>query len=326
MAKGTPGTQGRLLADIGGTNARFAWQENDGATIVDLRRYPSADGPSLLDAVRRYLADTGRGSPAEAAIAIATPVTGDQVQMTNHHWSFSISGLQTSLQLQRLRVLNDFEALALALPALQPDELHVLGGGSPAPGAPRAVIGPGTGLGVAGLVSTAAGELALDTEGGHVSLSPANEREAAVVLTLQRRFGHASAERALSGPGLVWLYEALCEIDGVAASGVDNAAGLIERARAGTDAHCVEALQMFFALLGSVAGNLALTLGARGGVYLGGGILPRLVDLIETSTLRARFEAKGRFASYLAPIPLYLIQAQRSPALLGASRALAVNP
>jgi glucokinase len=154
-----------------------------------------------------------------------------------------------------------------------------------------------------------------------VSLAPANAREDRVVAVLRDKFGHASAERALSGMGLVNLYEALCAIDGVAARALDPA-GVTGAATSGGDARCVEAVEIFFGLLGGVAGNLALTLGARGGMYIGGGIVPRLGDWIVRSTFRERFVAKGRFRDYLDSIPTWLIQAETSPALIGAANAL----
>jgi glucokinase len=211
----------------------------------------------------------------------------------------------------------------LSLPSLQPEHLRRIGtAGSADPKAAIGLLGPGTGLGVSGLLYDTAGHLVpLGGEGGHVSLASANAREDAVVAVLRERFGHASAERALQGVGLVAMYEALCKIDGVAAASLDPA-GVTAAAMAGTDARCVEVVELFFAFLGSVAGNLALTLGARGGVYIGGGIVPRLGDWIDRSTFRERFIAKGRFRGYLDAIPTWLIHAETSPALIGAARAL----
>jgi glucokinase len=313
----------RLLGDIGGTNARFAWQAEAGAAVSDAVTYPCADYPTLEAAMRRYLGEHQRAAPRQAAIGIANPITGDHVQMTNHHWSFSIAGLRDALGLERLLVINDFTALALSLPALTPDELLQVGGGAPVPEAPVALLGPGTGLGVSGLLpmGRGRGEVPLNGEGGHVTLSATDAREAAVIELLRQRFGHASAERALSGPGLVNLYEALCAHEGVEAQPW-SAADISGRALDGSDATCRAAIEMFFSLLGTVAGNLALTLGARGGVYIGGGIVPRLAALIDGSPLRSRFEQKGRFADYLRPIPIYVVNARQSPALLGAARAL----
>lgn len=313
----------RLLADVGGTNARFAWQAGAGQAIEQQITLPCAGYATLEDALRDYLARCERPRPREAAIAIANPVCGDRVQMTNHHWSFSISALQQGLGLARLEVLNDFTALALALPALPPARLRQVGGGAAQSDAAIALIGPGTGLGVSGLLPDGRGGwVPLRGEGGHVSLAPDNAREQQVVAALALRYGHASAERAVSGQGLVDIHRALSEADGLRPPEGWGAAEVSQAALAGSDARCVEALAMFCAFLGSVAGNLALTLGAQGGVYLGGGIVPRLGDWFERSPFRARFEAKGRFSDYLAAIPVYVIEAAQSPALLGAARAL----
>ncbi|EHR70318.1 glucokinase [Burkholderiales bacterium JOSHI_001] len=313
----------RLLADIGGTNARFAWQAASGAPLQVQRTYACADFPTLQDAAQRYLADCGLAAPTLGAIGIANPVDGDAVRMTNHHWSFSIEALRRSLSLQRLVVVNDFKALALSLPHLPNDALLRLGGDAPDPLGSKGLIGPGTGLGVGGLVRAGAGWVALDSEGGHTSVSPATAREWAVVQAQYALHGHCSFERLVSGMGLQNLHASLRELDGLQAEAGISAADVTERGLKGGDAHAAEALQMFLALLGSAAGNLALTLGARGGVYLGGGILPRLKPLLASSALRSRFEAKGRFAPWLQRVPLLLIDGtELPPALLGAAAAL----
>ena len=312
----------RLLADIGGTNARFGWQAGPDAPITHVHTYACAQSPSPLAAMRRYLADMAHTAPRLAAVGIANPVTGDAVNMTNHHWSFSVKALEAALGVERLVVINDFEALALALPALDAHETVQIGGGEAVPGAPIALIGPGTGLGMAGLVAVDERWVAIAGEGGHATLSPETPREMAVAQWLRQRFGHASVERAVSGPGLVWLYEALAELDGESPESTLAAADVAERAHAGTDPRASEALMMFLAFLGCAAGNLALTLGARGGVYIGGGIVPRLVGMVQASPLLERFCSKGRMKPLLQPIPLRVITALDSPALRGVARAL----
>lgn len=312
----------RLLADIGGTNARFAWQARSGAALTDLACYPCAEHVSLEAAIRHYLTQHHKTCPPACAIGIANPILGDVVQMTNHNWFFSVSQLQLNLGLKHLKVINDFTALALSLPSLKPSDLRAIGPGIATLGAPMAVIGPGTGLGVSGLLPYGAGQFTPITgEGGHVTLAADNDFEAAVVDWLARRFGHASAERALSGPGLANLYEAACELAQHTALPL-SAAEVIERARTGSDAQCTAALELFCAFLGGVAGNLALTLGACGGVYIGGGIAPRLLAELGRSSFRERFVAKGRFRDYLNGIPTFVIDAEASPALAGAARAL----
>ena len=313
----------RLLADIGGTNARFAWQAAAGAPIEDQITLPCADHVSIEAAIRAYFERIDRPRPQSCAIAIANPVHGDRVQMTNHHWSFSISALRQALGFARLELLNDFTALALALPGLGADQLHQVGGGQALPGAAIGLLGPGTGLGVSGLVPDGRGGwVPLQGEGGHVSLAPVTPREQLVVEFLTQRYGHASAERAVSGMGLVDIHTALCLADGVLPPEGWSAAQVSAAALSGQQARCAEALSMLCAWLGSVAGNLALTLGAKGGVYIGGGIVPRLGEWFDHSPFRARFEAKGRFQSYLAEIPVWVIHASQSPALAGAAKAL----
>lgn len=311
----------RLLADIGGTHARFAWQARAGAPLSDEAVLSCDDHADLESAIEHYLAQRSGLRPVEAALAMANPVQGDRVHMTNRDWSFSIQALKRAMGLERLIVINDFKALALALPVLQADELRVLRPGTPDDGAPRAVLGPGTGLGVATLVSTPQGDVAVEGEGGHVTLAAANEEEAAVIAYLRQRFGHASAERALSGPGLVNLYEAACALTSQPAADLIPA-DVVTAARSGSDACCVQAIGWFMAFLGNVAGNLALTVGARGGVYIGGGIPPRIADLLPTSRFAERFLGKGRFHAYLSTIPVHLIDARHSVALRGSARAL----
>ena len=313
----------RLMGDVGGTNARFAVQEAPGAPPTQVVTYPVVEYANFDDCLQAYVGQLTCARPRQAAVGIANPIVGDHVKMTNFHWAFSIEAVRQKLGFDRLLLINDFTALALSLPMLQPEHLRRIGaGGTVDPKGPVGLIGPGTGLGVSGLLLDTAGHaVPLGGEGGHVSLAPANAREDKVVAALRDKFGHASAERALSGMGLVNLYEALCTIDGAASKALDPA-GVTGAATAGSDPRCVEAVEIFFGLLGSVAGNLALTLGSRGGMYLGGGIIPRLGDWIDRSTFRERFVAKGRFRDYLDGIPTFLIHAETSPALIGAANAL----
>ena len=316
----------RLLGDIGGTHARWAWQEAPGRTIASYASYACADFASVQAVIEQYLRDMRLPRPARLAFGIATPVTGDRVRMTNHAWSFSVAELQQALGVERCVVLNDFAAIAAALPALGAGDLRRVGGGEAVAGAPMAVLGPGTGLGVAALVRSgpagtdAGAPLAIEGEGGHVTLAATSAREADVLAVLRERFGHVSAERAVSGPGLQNLYRAVCALDALAAHELAPA-DVSERGLAGTDPACAEALQLFAGFLGNVAGNLALTLGARGGVFIGGGIVPRLGAAFDTLPFRERFEAKGRFRGYLERIPTLVITAA-APGLAGAADAL----
>ena len=315
----------RVLGDVGGTHTRFAWQDTDSAPLRDIVTLPTAGYASLAAALAHYLQVLARYAPPWCSIGIANPITGDRVEMTNGDWSFSIAALKRKFGFKRLVVINDFTALALALPDLPRDELKQLGGGAPVAGAPIALIGPGTGLGVSGLLpGTRPGVWRpVHGEGGHVTLAAGNAREAAVIEVLRSRLDHVSAEHAVSGQGLEALHAALVHLDGTTATQPPLPAPEISRrAMRGGDPLCSEALELFCSFLGNVAGNLALTLGARAGVYIGGGIVPRLGDAFTRSGFRASFESKGRFRSYLEPIPVFVIHAEVSPALLGAARAL----
>jgi glucokinase len=302
----------RLIADIGGTNARFALAGPDGRPH-DEQRLLVADFPGPVEAARAYLA--GR-KVRDAVFAVATPVHSDRVALTNSPWVFSVRATKEALGLDRFVVINDFTAQALAVPRLAPDERVQLGGGEPR-GDAIAVIGPGTGLGVAGLIRVRDEWHPIPSEGGHVSFAPHDEREAAVVLQLQRRFGHVSNERVLSGPGLVNLAAALAALDG-AEFDVTDPHEVARRAETGECRFCREALERFSSLLGAAAGDLALLFCATAGVYIGGGLCKRLGGVFDAGRFRAAFVAKGRFEQYLSAIPVYLV-IRRDPGLLGAA-------
>ncbi len=305
----------RLIGDIGATNARFALVD-DAGRVERIRALACDDFPTIEDALAVYLAEDGlKVLPREAALAVASPVTSDTITLTNHPWSFTTSGLRRHFALDRLLVINDFTANALAMPHLKAEERVTVGGGAPVPDAPIGVLGPGSGLGVSGLIPTTAGWMALPSEGGHATMPPADERESAVLDRMRRRFDHVSAERVLSGPGLVNLYNTLAEIEGVPAAPF-TPAQIADRHIGESDPVVRAALAMFCAMLGTVAGNLALTLGARGGIYIAGGIVPRLGPSFAESEFRRRFEAKGRFQPYLAAIPTYVVT-HPIPAFLG---------
>ncbi|MDP5241396.1 glucokinase [Uliginosibacterium sp. 31-16] len=320
MFSGPADSYPRLLGDIGGTNARFALIAAPGAPISHIASLACADYAGPLEAIRAWREQTGAPAPRNGAVGIANPITGDALRLTNNPWAFSIEALRRALGLEQLVFVNDFTALALSLPHLTDAERRQTGRGSCVPGCAIGVIGPGTGLGVSGLVVAGTGYVPLGGEGGHVSLAPHTDEEFALTALLLREHGHVSAERVLSGPGLISLYRALAQVRGETAQSLDSAA-ITTAGLAGTDALCTATLSTFCALLGSVAGNLALTLGARGGVFIGGGIVPRLGTWFDQSDFRARFEAKGRFTDYLAQVPTYVITAS-NPALIGAAVAL----
>jgi glucokinase len=310
----------RLLADIGGTNVRFALLATGSSSPERESSLLCADYPGLEQAGRAYLSSVGDPPVREAAMDVATAITGDVVRLTNSPWAFSIEQTRRQLGLERLLVLNDFTALALSLPGLGPEDIRQVGRGAPVAGTAIALIGPGTGLGVSGLLPCAARWTPIQGEGGHTAFSPMSEREDAVLTVLRERFGHVSTERIVSGPGLVNLYDALCKLDRAPVRGL-GPRQITVSALAGDDTQCVEALDMFCAVLGTAAANLAITLGARGGVYIGGGIVPQLGAAFERSPFRQRFEHKGRFSSYLTNVPTYVIVAEY-PALAGLAAAL----
>lgn len=317
-----------LVADIGGTNARFGWLADGADEVAHVSSLAGAafNGPAA--AARAYLADLSArlGSqfqaPRAAAFAVATAVGSDQLVLTNSGWRFSRQAMQQDLGLAELILLNDFEALALALPRLKREQVRAIGPANPAATGALAVIGPGTGLGVAGIVSTAHGWVPVPGEGGHASLSAADDFESALLAVVRRQHAHAhvSAERLLSGIGLPVLQQGVAAVLGQLAAAL-SAEDIVERALARQDAVCERTIDAFCALLGSFAGNMALVLGARGGVYIGGGIVPRLGERFFESQFRERFEAKGRFQGYLRAIPTALIT-DTLVALTGAAVAL----
>lgn len=312
-----------LVGDVGATNARFGLVAPP-AEILNAQTFACADFAGIGDAIEAYLKERGAGEPRPgiAAVAVAAAIGGDEVAMTNHPWRFSITALRARLGFERLIVLNDFAAAALAVPLLESGDRAPVGGGAPVAGKPIAVLGPGSGLGAAALVPAAGGGwTALSGEGGHVTMPPASERENAVLAHMRRHFDHVSAERCLSGPGLVNLYGSLAAIDGVPAAPY-TAAQITDPETAAQAPLCAEATAMFCAMLGTFAGNVALTLGAQGGVYIAGGIVPRLGPRFGESGFRARFEAKGRLRDYLAAIPTYVVT-HPLPAFLGCAAALA---
>ena len=315
----------RLLGDIGGTNVRWAWQESAEAELQDISVQPCVASASLQDSALQYLTAHGKPAPKWAGMGVATSVTGDDVRFTNNSWQFSISGFQKTLSLERCLVINDFTALALSLPILKPADVRPIGKGSAVVGSTIALLGPGTGLGVSGLVPDCAGNFtALAGEGGHVTLAANDDAQANLLGILRRKFQHVSAERVLSGAGLVNLYQAVCAMQGCIARDLQPAE-VTDGAIAGTDAQCILAVKYFTQFLGNVAANLALTLGSRGGVYIGGGIVPRLGASFDDALFRESFEDKGRYRGLLAAIPVWVITAS-TPALLGASHALDTLP
>jgi len=303
-----------LLADIGATNARFGLLA--GTDIAASETYAVADYASPIEAARAFLAGPATGHrPQRALIAAAGPVDGGRVVLTNAAWVVDSDRIAKGLGMQEVRVLNDFEALGWALPALRPEHLVTLGTPRGGERGTMAVLGPGTGFGLAAMAHGRQEEIVLVTEGGHATLSSENRREDAVILALRSQLHHVSVESVLSGPGLVQLYHAIARVDGRPVPPRDNAE-IIEHALAGDCEVSRETLELFCAFLGSAAGNIALTLGARGGVFIAGGIAPRFTDFLRRSAFRERFESKGRMSAYVARIATAVI-VHPTPAFIG---------
>jgi len=309
-----------LIADIGGTNARFALVEEGGVIPQHERTLSCANYRSLVDAVLAYLDDASQSMPETASLAIATPVSNDRITMTNHTWDLSVKQTRKTLGLKSLKVLNDYTALALALPYLGDNDYHQVGRGAAVDKQTLAVLGPGTGLGVSGAIYAGDYWLPLQSEGGHISYGPLNDREADVIDNIRTHHKFISAESLVSGPGLVLLYESIAKCDGVEHE-LLSPEQIANKALKGADASAEQAVAMFCGILGSIAGNLALTLGARGGVFIGGGIVPKLGDYFTSSKFRTRFEDNSRFGQYLSEIPTYVISS-KYPALIGAAVAV----
>ncbi|NHZ92999.1 glucokinase [Massilia sp. CCM 8733] len=309
----------RLLADIGATHARFALQTAPGV-FRSVRVLKCDDFEGIVPLLRFYLADHAGMTLNHAALAVANPVNGDQVRMTNRDWEFSTDAVRRELGLHTLLIVNDFTALAMALPGLKPDDLMQVGPGKAAANAVIGVLGPGTGLGVSGVIPTLDGFVTLGSEGGHVNFAPADEREFAILRFAWTEWPHVSNERLISGPGMEIIYRALALRNGVAGaprSSPDIIAGALDD----KDALCLEVIECFCGMLGGAAANLAVTLGAFGGIFIGGGIVPRIGELFAASPFRSRFEAKGRFSTYLADIPTYVITTP-NPAFHGVATIL----
>ena len=294
-----------LIADIGATNSRCALLDGRGQ-VLSAQSFENTSFGGLEEVLHAYL-ENRRASdrPRRAALAVAAPVLGDDVQMTNIGWRFSQAKLREQLGFTRLNIVNDFAAVAWSLPTLGPQDRRQVGGGTAVTRMPLAALGPGSGLGVATLVPTGDTWAAVSGEGGHVTLPATTNEEAAVIERIRDETGHCSAERVLSGPGLVRLYEVLGAIAGREIAKV-MPTDVTALARKG-EPLATKTLAMFFGMLGTVAGNLAVTVGARGGVYVGGGIVPQLAREFEVSPFRERFIAKGRYRDYMDAIPTFLI-------------------
>jgi glucokinase len=309
-----------LVADVGGTNVRFAMADLEGQVVPHFDTFSAARFRSLPEAAAAYVKKTG-AKPKVAAFAVAGPVTGDKATITNLRWSMTTRELCEATGAEATLLVNDFEAQALSVPLLSGDDLQQIGGNAPVERAVKAVVGPGTGLGVGGIVWSSSRWMPIPGEGGHTSFAVETTEEMAVLEKLREGLDHFSNERILSGPGIINLYAAFAAYRGVKAQMLE-ASEVTRRGLYKEDPIAVEALDFFVKALGRVAGDTALTLGAQGGVYLGGGIPPKIQDALASEAFRNAFEQKGRLTPFLKPIPVFVILA-RDAGLRGTASALA---
>lgn len=311
-----------IVADIGGTNARFGLvtqnkETGEGFVIDHKQKYPSNQFENIEYAAQHYIDSLNGLQVSGACLAVAGPITGDAVNLTNLNWAFSIKDVMKSLGLEKLKVINDFAAYAFATRHVLPEHLLSLNEGQSIEGCPIAIVGPGTGFGVAALVPQADRWNVLPTEGGHITLAAKNSLQASIIAVLSQQFSHISVERVLSGPGLKNLYQAYAKVEGIQ---VEELRSSEITANALSNANSLEhrTLSLFCAWLGQTCGDLALNLGARGGVYLGGGVLLRFTDFLLDSEFMSCFIAKGQMQEYLQQMPVKLVTEGNS-ALLGAA-------
>ena len=310
-----------LVADIGGTNGRFGLvdtcEHGKGYNAVDQKSLRSSDYETLADMIRDYCTQTGINIPKFACLAIAGPIQDGHVKVTNLNWEFSISRLRDELNMQALDVINDFAALAYAAPHLQDNDLVTLYDVKPNPYAPIGVMGPGTGFGAALLAPVSTGWKIIPTEGGHCNFAPTTDKEIAILQEMRKHHTHVSIEHILSGQGLVSLYQSLAAVNGKNAEEL-TPADVSSRALEHKDALCEEALEAFCNILGSVTGDKALSWGAMGGMYLGGGIVPKIAHYLPQTDFIKRYVSKGPMRDYVANIPVHMVVNDKA-ALIGAA-------
>ena len=315
-----------LVADIGGTNARFALvtgKVDNKYVIEHVHVLSGKDYPQFIDAVEAYILGLPNIKPASACIAMAGPVKGDHVKMTNLDWSFSKREVQDHFSFSALLVINDYTAAAVSTTHLQEHEVLTIKQGNGEPTGNRAIFGPGTGLGIAGLVYSETGWVPIPSEGGHVNISISTPLEAEILAAALQTYDHVSAEVFLSGPGLVNIYKMINVINNTQADEL-TPKDVTSRALDGSDDQCVETLEVFCSLLGTFAGNIALTYGAKGGIFLTGGILPRISDFLMQSKFVTRFSSKGIMSHFVEPIPVSLVN-NTQMAFVGAAAWLEQN-
>lgn len=311
-----------LVADIGGTHARFglSWGKDAETKIYNISEqkvYRCAEYRSLTDVIREYLSEVNEPNIQYACIAVAGPVDGDRIKLTNLSWDFSKTTLKQTFGFERLEVVNDFAALAYSAKHLKNQDLMLIKEGRANPEGVKAIVGPGTGLGVAALVPMGERWIPLPGEGGHSAFAPINEKEAAILALARRRQPHVSTETFLSGNGLRYLYQIIATLHGEHVADY-QAKDISFHAINGSDDVCYEALSLFCGMLGNFCGDVALMYGSTGGLYLGGGILPRFKTFLMDSDFSSRFSHKGVMSDFVQEMPVYLMT-HPQPALVGAA-------
>jgi glucokinase len=309
----------RLVADIGGTNSRIGLFDEDSKSIDQIAEYRNSDYDCLEDVISRWLNELDGPAPTRGCIAAAAPPSGDRVNMINLGWSFSCEELAARFGLQQFLWLNDFQANAHALPYLRGDDLQQVSAGCPGQSNTLATVGPGTGLGGATLRWADGIARACDAEPGHTGLSPASDLEIEIFKLLMPEFGDIYTELLVSGAGLARLYQTIARIEG-ASPAAFSPADVSQKALDGSDPICVLALETFCALLGSTCGDFVLSNGAYGGLYIAGGIIPRMTDFLRNSEFSARVIAKGAMQEQLEAVPVHIIT-EPHPGLIGAAHA-----
>jgi len=309
-----------LIADIGGTNARLALAAEAEGQFRQLQTLACADYETSYDAITSYLNDNGIDHLDGLCLAVAGPVVSQKVKLTNNHWHLDQADLSRQLGFDKVHILNDFEAIAYSLPTLTQADLICVGGRHEPPGGQNStlgVLGPGSGLGVAGLVVRHGERFPLMGEGGHIGFAPENAYQTSVLQVLFQKYFRVSAERLLSGPGIQNIYAAICTLEAVEIKQL-NASEIASRAQSRSDDYCQKTMELFFEILGQTAGDLMLSLGAFEGIFIGGGIVQRYPEELLASNFRRGFEAKGRHSELLKPVPTWLIT-HKNPGLVGAS-------
>ena len=316
-----------LIGDIGGTNARFAIADPERPGFSDAMTLQCADYASADDAIRHYLDEITAASPDVICLAVAGPVINGTVQVTNNHWTLSAVDIAADFGISAVQLLNDFEAVAFSIPQLQAEGVEVIGLPDKKPALDEdfniAILGPGTGLGTAGLIRRGQVVIPIVGEGGHVGFAPKSQVQVNILGALRSKFDRVSVERLVSGSGIENIYWALTQIHGEQRTQL-SAEEIFTQSRDDGNSRASETVQMFFEILGQVAGDLALTLGATDGVYIAGGIAKRYPEMLQNSSFRNAFDNKGRHRALMERIPTLLIT-DDEPGLLGAASCALVS-